>query len=956
MVYRDLAQISAELEQHFDSLKVRRQGQPIYALEHDLGAEAIAEVATFLRATVASNKLTTQHWLPLVVYATEVGYRYEGEEYWQTFASETPGWSVFGDRALVRSAFQRFAASFGGALPAGAWAEWFTIISWPITHAVLPTDLQTQLARLLFELRYSLTSEVRTNPIALGNLIASRAHGGSKRFQKFAENRALLGLVAAALLLGEHETSELLLRSTLTRIVADLEKHRQARQWLRDARRGANDLRIRGLRRPSRGIPSGIRSPKERLSGARLPNLMVQRGPNGSLRVALALPDLTDLLQIYPGLEEALQSCRCRVAGSEGPPLARGQLLYPEQQRVLEAWPARGVALLELENGTEAINHVLAEECALSPGPTWVFGNVERDVVKEVRGKTVRPGRSYLLLATSPIDPSLIGLRATEVACAGVYAYTLDVPARVDDDGAAQLTALGLTVVRDLDLMPIGPAPAEWDGEGGAEFLVGDEPLIRISSSLDVDTFELSLNGGPAASVHVGQAEGGRRVGYATIRDLDVGRNEMRVVVRPRAGGGRVVEGSLTMSVREAAASSELGSSRYPMLLMVLPYGASLSELWQGDATVSVLGPPGAGVKLRVSLEGNKGRTLVERQIGALTLPISSQTWRRAFDQGFREVDQVSRYVDEAAACIIQVSHPDFGLAVQRAEREFSPLRWAVGSDHNGDFARLVDNLEAADPVVTSYSFRRPDVGVAVQLDKQNTYRSGTGGLLIAQEAQCQTSIVLAPTVRRLTELGALRQPPALATKPRSAQALVDWMSVSRLWASAQLPGNVLAYHQRDATLRWLAITVASSIGGPNWGTFERRVEDEQPETVSELNRLVSLAGVSSLVDDGLRRRATALAEGGVGPRIDALARVLKDIHARREVMSNADWLASFVLRLASRPDTALGWAGDGVTRALTLALEFPVLVRTARFLVLACHRTSLDTATSFPYRGFPWF
>jgi len=91
-------------------------------------------------------------------------------------------------------------------------------------------------------------------------------------------------------------------------------------------------------------------------------------------------------------------------------------------------------------------------------------------------------------------------------------------------------------------------------------------------------------------------------------------------------------------------------------------------------------------------------------------------------------------------------------------------------------------------------------------------------------------------------------------------------------------------------------------------GTFERRVEDEQPETVSELNRLVSLTGVSSLVDDGLRRRATALAEGGVGPRIDALARVLKDIHARREVMPSADWLASFVLRLASRPDIALGW------------------------------------------------
>src|SRR3712207_7713201 len=57
--------------------------------------------------------------------------------------------------ALPIFAFKR---QFAGATPSGRWAEHFSIIAWPITHAILPRDLQQQLARILYDLRHSFSA------------------------------------------------------------------------------------------------------------------------------------------------------------------------------------------------------------------------------------------------------------------------------------------------------------------------------------------------------------------------------------------------------------------------------------------------------------------------------------------------------------------------------------------------------------------------------------------------------------------------------------------------------------------------------------------------------------------------------------------------------------------------------------------------------------------------------
>src|SRR5262249_40631896 len=101
------------LEKHFSALKEQhgRLDSHVFALEQGLGDQELNSlkqgICDFSKHTTPSSK----HWLVWVVYATEVGYAYSGDEYWQTFGDRTPGWNVHNQnvaRDSIRDAFWRF--------------------------------------------------------------------------------------------------------------------------------------------------------------------------------------------------------------------------------------------------------------------------------------------------------------------------------------------------------------------------------------------------------------------------------------------------------------------------------------------------------------------------------------------------------------------------------------------------------------------------------------------------------------------------------------------------------------------------------------------------------------------------------------------------------------------------------------------------------------------------------
>ncbi len=146
-------------------------------------------------------------------------------QYWQTFEEKTPGWTLNGRRDWIRDAFVAFQKEYASAKPSGPWAENFSIIAWPITHAILPRDLQQQLARILYDLRHSFSAELFDEPQRLGEFIAARSYNASARFQNLVQAPALVGQIAAALLLqGKEGFKTLLHPATLKRIGDDVDR------------------------------------------------------------------------------------------------------------------------------------------------------------------------------------------------------------------------------------------------------------------------------------------------------------------------------------------------------------------------------------------------------------------------------------------------------------------------------------------------------------------------------------------------------------------------------------------------------------------------------------------------------------------------------------------------------------------------------------------------------------
>ena len=196
-----LEQWQERLERHFESLVRTRTDSEyrIFALEHSLNDEEIEEVSSLLCSCLKDRIPLSRYWLPWVIHASEHGYTYEGDEYWWSFEKQMPRWEA-GDRYKLRRCFIKFQEMYGGVVPSGRWANHFTIISWPITHAILPRYLQRQFAKTLYDLRYRLAGLETLAPATIGQLLADNAHHASTRFREFLQQEELTGRIVLALL------------------------------------------------------------------------------------------------------------------------------------------------------------------------------------------------------------------------------------------------------------------------------------------------------------------------------------------------------------------------------------------------------------------------------------------------------------------------------------------------------------------------------------------------------------------------------------------------------------------------------------------------------------------------------------------------------------------------------------------------------------------------------------
>lgn len=113
-----LEQWQTRLERHFESLTRIRAGPGfhIFALEHGLNDEEINEISTLLRSHLEDRTPLSPHWLLWVIYSSEYGYTYTGDEYWPSFEKQIPQWELE-DRYRLRRCFRKFQEAYDGVVP-----------------------------------------------------------------------------------------------------------------------------------------------------------------------------------------------------------------------------------------------------------------------------------------------------------------------------------------------------------------------------------------------------------------------------------------------------------------------------------------------------------------------------------------------------------------------------------------------------------------------------------------------------------------------------------------------------------------------------------------------------------------------------------------------------------------------------------------------------------------------
>ena len=936
------------LHDHFTTLRSIRDsfspGSPVFALEHGLDLEEeLPALQGVVRAAVAGRRLSSQAGLPLVVYAAEIGYRYQGDEYWPVFEAETAGWALRGSagREYIRNNYELFATTYGGARPSGVWARWFKNIAWPITHAVLPADLQRHLARLLSDYRHEFTPELLEDHEALGERLAAYSGGTSSRFRKFAENTSLMGLVAGSLLLGDEDETQLLSGDVLQRIVVDLSHERQAGAWLRNAKRAAVQVRRKGLLGRSLGARQ---SPSE--SDKRWPKLELTlslRRSNGRWTAYVTVPSFESIARRFPSVRNEVERLRYRVDGVPGF-RALGSMMYQQGPLALTTMPPPTQSPVAVEGASEALSQLLVDHCRISAEP-WLFRIREAGLATEVRTNCVRPGQDYILLQrAAPRVSGLADATTLELATQGVDGLRFSVPHGVDDAFIATMRQFGLGLVAEVAVWPAGLTPSSWDGEGQAAWPAGDSPILGIRSPRQVARCVVSTSEDVITFPWPDEED---RV-FVQLTDLEIGTHRVEVLLLgmdepPRA----VAQGEVVVRMLEPVDSTTAASTRQGIQTWVHPARPTLEELWRGAAALVVNGPHGEKARFEMRLMTRGGRKTLARRSFSSALPVGEDRWHELF-RAVQGDSEFASAVGRAEEILVVVSNPVLGLAEIRAERPLEPLRWSTGYDRDGPYARLIDHMGSDDLQIRYSCVTAPAESVQIHRTDGEKIRAEDGALLVACADDIETAVVLPPHISGgLDSLGKLSVRPSLQTGNRSAASVRRMIRLAQVWTRLAVPADQYAARLQAQVNDAIVARTSGMIAGDRWWEVEWEVLNGR--SVSR-ERLLKALGRSSAEREAATELIDVASHVGASPdlRTVEFAQSL-NAHGWRAVTE----FAGPILRLGTAPGS-IDLTHALSAPAIDVVLKRPALVRLARCFALAICGSDQDPDASL-LAEWPW-
>ena len=940
----------AELRSTLDSSENPR---PIFAIEHALDSSELEELTVCLRDHIDSSGPAPHHYHAWSVYAAEIGYRFKGDEYWQTFGESLPNWKD-SDRDCIKDAFYGFRKSFRGAIPSGNWAKNFTIICWPITHAVLPKDLQRHLASILYEVRGAFTPEVLNDTSALGKLIAANSEGTSSRFRKFAEEHDLVGRISVALLSPESEAAAgLLAAHTLKRITGDLQAEQNAHAWLNAARQRASTVKMNGLRNritmPGVSLSEPLQTElkaSEQIPHERLELIVKQEGDE-TWSVAGRMPNLAHIESSNATFQRAFASQRGYIDDSGKSHFAPRYFAINRPDVPLKNWPIPNRSILRFEPSPTGLSDILDETCSI-PNISSVLFKLRADGTGVyVKSKLIQPGESYVLISKDgfPATTYLRESKRVMIDCNGVHGILLDVPDRISELYHDALKSLGLGVALALQVRPAGYPPKSWDDDGDVEWFESSPKVLAVTSTVEVKGLVLNLLGEGSHQAIQASIDGYGPV-YVDFESPKTGRYQLHLVAQVGSVGEGTVKGTANLTVIPDDDLVLNPENAQGFTILAAPTLPTFEELWAGAAKVNIYGPKGAQLKAQLSFFSDPaGRTLpfLTHSLGKVSLPVDESLWATLFERAKKD-KKVAAAQEDAVSCRLSWRSVELGESILHCEREFVPFRWSVRTKSNHHKVRLIQNDSTRQLQLLKATFAAPTLLTPFVLGtKQEFEQSDGGGLFVARSETSSASVVL--TAPAHTGFGSLKPPIETRISPaRDGASLVILCDAFGLWTGADITNDPFLRVKRNAAVSMVKTAILESICGGPWASAETGVEKGRV-------RVSNLCGMIGPAKDYKFQRSLAeTIPHSASFTNDELTIVAIDLalsanlvrRQQTDEVPHKALLSSFISLLDRDIAIDQPWMPLGVA-VCELALNEPDLMRTMRLLMLARQRVQTN-------------
>lgn len=898
----DLKSIYERQERHFESLSDRKSSSdsPVFALEHSLSEDEISGITKQFKSSSKYFCFNDRYWLLWVLYAAEIGYSYEGYEYWQSFGGKYDNIEA-NYRNKIKKWYLKFQNKYNGVKPTGKWAEHFTIISWPITHAILPSYLQKQFARTLFDLRHNLIALPSLDPLTIGKLLANKVNLPSNRFQEFLEQEELIGRIVLALLGDEAslKNQPIIYEHTLRRIFNDLNSVNSSRLWLKDTKSYLAD-RFKGLGKNSLKRRPIVHYKNHELQNV-CPNLLLQSsncmeksGPEWS--VWLEISSFHKLTTIYPEIRDFINRTRFELNGGIGK-RPGNWLLSRNRKGNLKSWPKQNEPLIKFETSTLEIDQLINAECQLSKEPNWLFKVKNDGTARHIISRIIRPGNQYIVVTKEEFHLPNEFICECSINCDGVNAYQLNVPQYASEEFHHFLNSLDLQVARTVEVWPAGIPCSFWDGDGNSEWLTTENPCIGIHSDHPVEAFSLSINEDPPTILKTNNAT---EPLFLSLQKLPVGAYKLTVKEgRSRSfqdvTNSKPAEGILNFFIREPEPWKRDTIAYSGLYITLDPPQNDLDLLSKNKVNPLVIGPENYSISVEIKLFNSDEKLIIEKQIGQnFDLPFNLDNWQDEFKTFLKSYEE---HFLEASSGTLTFDGGVMGRKQFLFEQESKPLRWLPKINNNLIHARLIDDTGAdtTNAKLLRYNFSSPLTGNSIPVSEvlHKIEVKPPGELLFAKNKDYSDIVAISNmTKSNSQDLSVLKLNPTLPERID----IIETINLLALWYNARALGKLVNL-RKSGIFKTIVFKLYQSLYGKNWFEAEEKFRNNYSshQALSDLKSNVSKNNINTFADKLYKNRHNIVDDPK--HRIERFQKA-----ARYSVDGNDEDLCKFALYLASQP------------------------------------------------------